>query len=126
MAFSADVLEYPLKIASIGTLYKEHIDIDSVTALKYSNNKTAAITVSALTELSMRSTVYGTNGTIVFEPPFVNPNKIIVKGQVFDFPYEIPPVKMDYGDMMGMKYEAEEVRRCINLGLWKVRLCLMN
>jgi len=63
MAFSADVLEYPLKIASIGTLYKEHIDIDSVTALKYSNNKTAAITVSALTELSMRSTVYGTNGT---------------------------------------------------------------
>uniref|UniRef100_H2ZJX9 Trans-1,2-dihydrobenzene-1,2-diol dehydrogenase n=1 Tax=Ciona savignyi TaxID=51511 RepID=H2ZJX9_CIOSA len=116
-------------IAPSGPDNKVHI------ILQYPNNKTAIVSTSLLENLPNEGVICGTKGVIRVCFPVWCPTKIEVsvkykEKEIFEFP--LPPTpdmegcKFVFRNGQGLKYEAEEVRRCIINGLTESPLLTHN
>nr|XP_002121621.1 trans-1,2-dihydrobenzene-1,2-diol dehydrogenase-like [Ciona intestinalis] len=119
--------ETPVEQMSMGSLLPESgVDTKVHIMLKYSNNKTAVASTSIVENLPNDAVISGSKGSIRVCFPLWCPSRIEVsvkyqETQVFEF--ELPPIptlegsKFNFRNSQGLKYEAEEVRRCIMEGL---------
>lgn len=108
---------HPIKMIASGHLNKHQVDENSNAVFLYNGNKTGVLSTSARVEMPNVGIVIGTKGTIQV-PNFWSPNTIITPSgtKTFDLP-SVTTRKFNFANSQGLAYEAEEVRRCINLGL---------
>lgn len=83
----------------------------------YPNGKSASITTHAVVKLPLDAYIVGTKGTIKILEPFWCPETIIVNGKTHEFKLPDVITPCNYVNSSGLRYEAIEVRRCIQNGL---------
>ncbi|GFX46138.1 trans-1,2-dihydrobenzene-1,2-diol dehydrogenase [Trichonephila clavipes] len=108
--------EKPEKITAVGHLNDDGIDISMTCSLKFKNNQTATVTTSGIAELPCHIVIIGTKGQIKVPNPMYVATKIETKDKVYDFPLPEPVIPANYPNSTGLKYEAMEVRKCLQNG----------
>ncbi|CAG2116031.1 unnamed protein product [Medioppia subpectinata] len=108
--------EMPTKIEAIGQLNDNGVDLNFAANLKYGGNRTASIFANSLLLLPNEAFIVGTNGTIRITANFKSSERVYVNGVVHEFPFPKTTEFLNYGDSLALRYEAEEVRKCINEG----------
>lgn len=104
------------KIVAVGHLNDDGADIAMSSSLLYSNNRTAQVATNAMTHLPCDLVITGTEGQIkVFEPMWC-PTAIETAGETFTFPLPDTIMPCNFKNSSGLRYEAMEVRKCINEG----------
>ncbi|KAK9686613.1 Oxidoreductase family, NAD-binding Rossmann fold [Popillia japonica] len=106
----------PIKFVGSGQLNEHGTDDTAGAIITYSDDKIGIISCSTKALLPNEAIIIGTKGMIRI-PTFWCPTKMITPEKTFE--YELPKTKLpiNFHNGGGMAYEAEEVRRCINLGL---------
>ncbi len=61
--------------------------------------------------------VYGTKGGITVTSPFWSSQKIITPENEFYFPYPEAKQPFNFNNSIGLRYEAQHVRECLEKGL---------
>ncbi|KAK6475311.1 trans-1,2-dihydrobenzene-1,2-diol dehydrogenase-like isoform X1 [Huso huso] len=61
--------------------------------------------------------IFGTKGTIKIPAPMWSPTSLIVNGNETQFPLPEPSQPLNFPNSTGLRYEAQEVRRCLLAGL---------
>ncbi|GIZ04671.1 trans-1,2-dihydrobenzene-1,2-diol dehydrogenase [Caerostris extrusa] len=107
--------EKPQKIAAVGHLNEDGVDLSMTCSLQYSNNRTATVTTSGIAELPCHAIVIGTKGQIKVPNSMYVATKIETGDGVVEFPQEESDVSY-YPNSMGLRYEATEVRNCLKNG----------
>ncbi|KAG5667480.1 hypothetical protein PVAND_015460 [Polypedilum vanderplanki] len=108
----------PTSIKATGKLNEEGVDTETEVELKYPNGGVARYKTNSTKELSNIATVTGSKGTMKLHTFWCPTELEDVDGQMKKF--ELPQNRLGkfiYFHGAGMRYEAEEVRRCINEGL---------
>ncbi|KAG8184944.1 hypothetical protein JTE90_011076 [Oedothorax gibbosus] len=109
--------EMPSKIAAVGHLNEDGVDIGMTCSLQYSNNKTASITTSGIAELPCDMVITGTNGRLKIPNSMYAALTIETPDKTYNFPLQESETPTNYPGSNGLKYEAMEVRKCIQNGL---------
>ncbi|XP_031619181.1 trans-1,2-dihydrobenzene-1,2-diol dehydrogenase-like isoform X2 [Contarinia nasturtii] len=103
----------PKSINATGTLNDEGVDVDVLVEISYGDNKVGKIKTSALNTLSNTAKIIGTKGQITI-PSFWCPTSINdIDGTEKTWP--LPNAKFNFNstNSCGLRYEADEVRKCI-------------
>ncbi|XP_054157828.1 trans-1,2-dihydrobenzene-1,2-diol dehydrogenase-like isoform X2 [Oppia nitens] len=117
LADSAYDGEMPSKIEAIGNLNQNGVDLNFSANLKYGGNRTASIFANGLLKLPNDAFIIGTNGTIRIAGNFKSSERVYINDVVHDFPFPKTDEHLFYApDSLALRYEAEEVRKCINEG----------
>jgi len=106
----------PEKIAAIGHLNIEGADIAMSSSLKYSKNRTASVTTSAMAEFPNELVIIGTKGHIKVPSPFWCPTSIETNDKKYEFPLPDTIRPCNFVNSSGLRFEAMEVRDCIKKG----------
>ncbi|KRT81047.1 hypothetical protein AMK59_6050 [Oryctes borbonicus] len=106
----------PIKFVGRGHLNEHGTDDTAAAVIVYPNNKIAVMSCSTKVLLPNEAIVVGTKGTIRI-PTFWCPTKMVTPEKIFEYELPKPNIPLNFQNGGGMAYEAEEVRRCINLGL---------
>jgi predicted dehydrogenase len=77
--FSQFVLGEPTRIQASGNLAPTGVDCDTVVAIESASGALAAVTTSIVADTPVLAAVYGTEGSIQFDSPFVFPASFTVK-----------------------------------------------
>lgn len=109
--------EAPVKIQAEGRLNSEGVDMEMKAVLSFPNGGVANIHTSGLEELDQVLIVKGTKGTIKVKHFWCPLELIDVDGKAKIWPVPESKVKINFVNSTGLRYEAEEVRKCINAGL---------
>jgi len=109
--------ESPARIAAVGHLNEDGIDVSVTCSLQYSNNRTASVTTSAIAELPSDAVIIGTRGQIRIPNHMYAAIEIQTPNKTYKFPLPQPTIPSNYPNSTGLKYEAFEVRKCIKNGL---------
>lgn len=108
--------EEPASIEAKGTLNEDGCDLEMQGVLRFKNGGIARIQTSALGELENTLTVKGTKGEVKL-PMFWSPQTMIAAdGSIKEWP--LPKARLDFNfhNSCGLRYEAEETRKCIRAG----------
>jgi len=107
----------PEVIKATGTLNSEGCDASMAAVFRFPGDKTASISTSMLSTLTNEAHIFGTKGTIKILAPMWCSESVEVNGKRHDFP--MPPTVLDcnFTNSSGLRYEAQEVRRCLKEGL---------
>ncbi|XP_076626895.1 trans-1,2-dihydrobenzene-1,2-diol dehydrogenase [Colletes latitarsis] len=112
--FNDDV---PHSVRASGCLNEEGIDKFVSANFYYKDNRTATITTSSLTFLPNEAYIFGTKGIITI-PQFWCPTTVsLPSGTVVDVPLPEGGHKFNFTNSAGLRYEAEEARKCILKGM---------
>ncbi|KAI1294787.1 Trans-1,2-dihydrobenzene-1,2-diol dehydrogenase [Halotydeus destructor] len=111
--------EKPSDIKAIGYLNDDGVDTTVSAVLKFTNGVSGSLTTHAKVNLPNEATITGTEGTLVIKKPMWCSEAVVVNGVQHDFPFsEQGPVKFNFGqNSLGLRYQANEVRNCLNEGL---------
>lgn len=107
---------HPKKMIASGHLNIHQVDESGNAVFLYEGNKTGVLSTSARVEMPNVGIIIGTKGTIQV-PKFWSPSTLITPSGTKTFDLPSSTRKFNFGNSQGLAYEAEEVRRCINLGL---------
>eukprot|EP00058_Branchiostoma_floridae_P006986 XP_002592474.1 hypothetical protein BRAFLDRAFT_57457 [Branchiostoma floridae] len=107
--------EKPQGGTATGHLTDTGVDESATVVLKYSNNRMAVLTCSVSTTLSQEAYIYGTMGSLKV-PNFWCPTELITPTRSHYFPLLTPEKPLNYFNSTGLRYEAMEVRRCLQNG----------
>ncbi|XP_078659859.1 trans-1,2-dihydrobenzene-1,2-diol dehydrogenase-like [Branchiostoma floridae x Branchiostoma belcheri] len=113
MVFGGDE---PEDITVSGHLNEGGVDETVTVVLKYSGNRMATLTCSAAALLANEAYVYGTKGSVKI-PNFRCPTEVISPDGTHEFPLPPPEKPLRFENSTGMRFEAMEVRRCLQEGL---------
>eukprot|EP00058_Branchiostoma_floridae_P014461 XP_002599949.1 hypothetical protein BRAFLDRAFT_58119 [Branchiostoma floridae] len=120
--------EEPEDITVSGNLTDGEVDETVSIILKYSGNRMATLVCCMTSQLANEAYVYGTKGTLKI-PSFWspqeriapdsthNPQELIAPDGTHKFPLPPPGKPINYFNATGMRFEAMEVRRCLQEGL---------
>ncbi|GIY49183.1 trans-1,2-dihydrobenzene-1,2-diol dehydrogenase [Caerostris darwini] len=108
--------EEPKKIAAVGYLNDDGVDIAMSSSLLYSNNRTANITTNALAEFPCELVIIGKKGQIKVPKPFWCPTTVITADKTYEFPLPEVIRPCNFVNSSGLRFEAMEVRECIKKG----------
>ncbi|XP_078663695.1 trans-1,2-dihydrobenzene-1,2-diol dehydrogenase-like [Branchiostoma floridae x Branchiostoma belcheri] len=108
--------EEPQDITVSGNLSNGGVDETVTIVLKYSGNRMATLVCSASAQLAQEAYVYGTKGSVKI-PTFWCPTEVISPDGTHEFPLPPPEKPLMFENSTGMRYEAMEVRRCLQEGL---------
>lgn len=108
--------EKPKKIAAVGHLSEEGVDIAMTCSMLYGNNRTAQVTASATADLSNDLIITGTAGHIKLPDPMWCATTVEVSGKTLNFPLPDTILPCHHINSSGLRYEAMEVRKCIKAG----------
>lgn len=108
--------EFPTKITASGDFTDEGVDTVVAGTMEFSGGRLATFAMSSIFHMPSTAEIVGTNGTITLDPPSLSPRGMQTPAGRMDFPF--PPVCMplNYKFSGGLRYEAEEVRRCLLRG----------
>ncbi|CAM4584475.1 unnamed protein product [Leuciscus chuanchicus] len=109
--------EKPQSIHATGVLLSSGVDESMVVVLKFSGNRMASCTCTLSCLLPNDATICGTKGTIRVANPMHCPTTLEVNGMKSEFPLPEPVLPLNFENSTGLRYEAEEVRRCLLKGL---------
>jgi len=106
----------PKSIKATGKLNEDGVDLEIQAEINYGEDRLARIQTSALKELGNTAKIVGTKGEITI-PSFWCPISIIdVDGTEKTWPLPEAKYKFNFNNSCGLRYEAEEVRKCIREG----------
>ncbi|XP_066265611.1 trans-1,2-dihydrobenzene-1,2-diol dehydrogenase-like isoform X1 [Branchiostoma lanceolatum] len=108
--------EEPEDITVSGHLTDGGVDETVTIVLKYSGNRMATLISGASANLANEAYVYGTKGSIKI-PLFWCPTEVIAPDKIHEFPLPPPEKPLNFENSTGMRFEAMEVRRCLQEGL---------
>lgn len=113
--------EKPTQVKALGHLNREKVDESISASLTFSNGKTASFTIHSRVQLPNETVISGTNGFIKLPSPMWCTDTVTVgvNGQepvVHKFPFPETVIPCVYDNSSGLRYQAMEVRRCINEG----------
>ena len=115
--------ERPEKVYAQGTLLPTGVDDLAVITLTYSGGRIAQLSCSISYNVACDAVICGTKGDLKLPHPFWCPTKLEVpqsvytdKGMCKEFPLPSSPLPGNYPNCTGLRYEAEEVRQCLNKG----------
>uniref|UniRef100_UPI00398EA6D6 trans-1,2-dihydrobenzene-1,2-diol dehydrogenase-like n=1 Tax=Pristiophorus japonicus TaxID=55135 RepID=UPI00398EA6D6 len=109
--------EEPGSVHATGFLTEKGVDEAVTIVLKYSRKRMAVVTVSMAVQLPNQATISGTKGTITIPGCMWCPTSLVVNGNVQEFPLPAPSQPINFTNSTGLRYEAEEVRQCLQKGL---------
>uniref|UniRef100_A0A3Q3W4Q3 Trans-1,2-dihydrobenzene-1,2-diol dehydrogenase n=1 Tax=Mola mola TaxID=94237 RepID=A0A3Q3W4Q3_MOLML len=109
--------EKPESIEATGHCLDTGVDGTAVVVLKFSGNRLAVCTCSMTMELISDAVIIGTKGTIKLPHHMWCPTDLEVNGKKLQFPLPETDMPLNYVHSSGLRYEAEEVRRCLLEGL---------
>ncbi|KAB0804935.1 hypothetical protein PPYR_01905 [Photinus pyralis] len=106
----------PISVTVSGHLNKYGVDDATTIILMYPNGRTSVLTVNTRVQLENCATVYGTKGMLKI-PLFWCPSTMITPSGTIEC--ELPTSTANFTLLRsnGLAYEAEEVRKCLELGL---------
>ncbi|XP_031619182.1 trans-1,2-dihydrobenzene-1,2-diol dehydrogenase-like isoform X3 [Contarinia nasturtii] len=108
--------EAPKSITATGTLNDEGVDVEVLAELNYGGNRIGKIKTSAFNKLSNSAIIIGTKGQITI-PTFWSPTSIIdTDGTEKTWPLPNTEYEFNFQNTCGLRYEADEVRKCIREG----------
>ncbi|XP_034254346.1 trans-1,2-dihydrobenzene-1,2-diol dehydrogenase-like [Thrips palmi] len=107
----------PLEVRAVGHVNNTGCDDATAVVLKYPGNRTAMVGTSALADMNNDAVIWGTKGFIKIVDPFWCPTKVVSGNETKEFP--LPPGAHPYfnRNSSGLRFEADEVKRCIRQGL---------
>ncbi|XP_023284377.1 trans-1,2-dihydrobenzene-1,2-diol dehydrogenase-like [Seriola lalandi dorsalis] len=109
--------ERPESIQATGQFIDTGVDGTTVLVLKFAGNRLAICTFSITMMLTSDVVIIGTKGTIKVPQPVWCPTTLEVNGKEMQFPLPEPGMPLNNINSTGLRYEAEEVRRCLLKGL---------
>jgi len=109
--------EKPLKVIGSGHMNSEGVDECTSATLIYSGGRTATFVTHAKVELPNEALAIGTKGTLKLHSPFWCSTKLETPAGVQEFKLPEVPKKFNFGNSVGLAYQCNEVRRCIQSGL---------
>ncbi|KAJ1525628.1 hypothetical protein ONE63_008846 [Megalurothrips usitatus] len=109
----------PLTVKAVGNLNADGVDDNAAIVMTYPGSKTAVLSTSSLATMSNDAIIYGTKGNIKIKDPFWCPTVVSCGDKTSEF--ILPPAAhpFNFTNSCGLRYEAAEVRRCINEGLYE-------
>ncbi|XP_076296422.1 trans-1,2-dihydrobenzene-1,2-diol dehydrogenase [Lasioglossum baleicum] len=108
--------EVPQTVKASGCLNEDGVDISTSASLQYKGNRTATVLFHSKVNMPNEAYVMGTKGMIKI-PEFWCPSKLEVNGKVLEAPLPKTDKKFNFINSVGLRYEAEEARKCILKGL---------
>ncbi|XP_075749438.1 trans-1,2-dihydrobenzene-1,2-diol dehydrogenase-like isoform X2 [Rhipicephalus microplus] len=109
--------EQPVKISACGDLTSEGIDQAVAVAMEFSGGRLATFALSGIVNLPGAAEIFGTKGKITLHPPFIAPTCVDSPAGKFEIQLPQSSVPLNRPNTAGLRYEAEEVRRCLREGL---------
>lgn len=113
MAFGNDE---PEKVAAVGVLNAEGVDVSVSAALAYSKGRSAVMRTHSVVAMPNQATITGTKGVIKLEQYFHCAQKVILNGTEHSFPYPPNTPEMNFPDGRGLRFEADHVRELLLKG----------
>ncbi|XP_055296396.1 trans-1,2-dihydrobenzene-1,2-diol dehydrogenase-like [Sitodiplosis mosellana] len=116
----------PKSINARGTLNEEGVDLEMFAEMTYGDNKMAKIKSSGLTKLSRNARIVGTKGQITLLN--FNGSTTIIDVDGTQKTWSLPQAQhyFNLSGSCGLRYEAEEVRKCIREGKMESNLVTHN
>lgn len=109
--------ERPESIQATGHRIDSGVDGTAVLVLKFSGNRLAICTCSITMMSTCDAVIIGTKGTIKVPNHMWCPTTLEVNGKETGFPLPEAGMQLNFTNSTGLRYEAEEVRRCLLKGL---------
>lgn len=109
--------ERPIKVLAGGHLNDHGTDEAVSVTFLYSGGKTATLAMHTKVDFNNHAWVYGTKGGITVTSPFWSSQKIITPENEFYFPYPEAKQPFNFTNSIGLRYEAQHVRECLEKGL---------
>ncbi|XP_051953679.1 dihydrodiol dehydrogenase, tandem duplicate 1 [Xyrauchen texanus] len=109
--------ERPESIHATGVRLPSGVDESMVVVLKFSGNRMAICACTLGCALPNDATICGTKGSITVAHPMHCPTTLEVNGKRTEFPLPEPGIALNFMNSTGLRYEAEEVRQCLQKGL---------
>uniref|UniRef100_A0A2L2Y1H3 Trans-1,2-dihydrobenzene-1,2-diol dehydrogenase n=1 Tax=Parasteatoda tepidariorum TaxID=114398 RepID=A0A2L2Y1H3_PARTP len=106
----------PTKVAAVGHLSEEGVDIMQSTSLLYTKNRTANVTSTLLAPCDNELVIIGTKGIIKVKNPFWCPTAVETAEKTHEFPLPDAIRPFNCTNSSGLRYEAMEVRECLQKG----------
>lgn len=111
--FATLILGKPDKIQATGHLNDSGVDDRFAALFSYKDGKVAILSAHSRCCLANEAKVVGTKGTITVNSPFWCPTSMKAVDQVISIQLPDLNKKFHYNNSSLLKYEAEEVRRCL-------------
>ncbi|CAK9796079.1 Trans-1,2-dihydrobenzene-1,2-diol dehydrogenase [Anthophora plagiata] len=108
--------EMPHTIKATGCLNEEEVDLSMSASFIYKGNRTATMVTHSLVELPNEAYIIGTKGMIKI-PRFWCPTTVELPSGTINVPLPETKHKCNFVNSAGLRYEADEVRKCILAGL---------
>ncbi|XP_055030031.1 trans-1,2-dihydrobenzene-1,2-diol dehydrogenase [Misgurnus anguillicaudatus] len=109
--------EKPESVQATGFCLDTGVDEGMIVTLKFSGHRMAVCTCTIAAELPNDVLIVGTKGTVKIPRHMWCPTSLIVNGVESHYPVPEPELPLNFMNSTGMRYEAEEVRRCLLQGL---------
>ncbi|XP_017789689.1 PREDICTED: trans-1,2-dihydrobenzene-1,2-diol dehydrogenase-like [Habropoda laboriosa] len=106
----------PHTIRAAGCLNEEEVDQSVSASLIYEGNRTATIITHSLVDLPNEGYIIGTKGTIKV-PNFWCPTTVELPSGTVNVPLPKGEHQFNFVNSAGLRYEADEARKCILAGL---------
>lgn len=108
--------EEPKSVTATGKLSEEGIDLEMSGVINYGNNRVGKIKSSIVRTLSNTAKIIGTKGQITIPSFWSSFSLIDVDGTEKNWPLPDAKHPFNYTNSCGLRFEAEEVRKCIRTG----------
>ncbi|MGH0132356.1 UNVERIFIED_CONTAM: hypothetical protein FKN15_049020 [Acipenser sinensis] len=89
------------------------VDEAMTVVLRFSSNRMAVCICTVSVQLPNEAFIFSTKGTIKIPAPMWSPTSLIVNGNETQFPLPEPSQPLNFPNSTGLRYEAQEVRRCL-------------
>ncbi|MBN3279186.1 DHDH dehydrogenase, partial [Polyodon spathula] len=109
--------ERPESVQASGCLLDTGVDEAMTVVLRFSRNRMAVCICTISIQLPNEAFIFGTKGTVKIPAPMWSPTSLIVNGNESQFPLPEPSQPLNFPNSTGLRYEAQEVRRCLLAGL---------
>lgn len=109
--------EKPEKIAAVGHLNEDGVDIAMSASLLYKNKRIAQVATSGIAEYPNDMVITGSKGRIKIPSEMWCATTIQTENETFNFPLPDTILPCNFTNSSGLRYEAIEVRKCLKAGL---------
>ena len=106
----------PESIHACGQLTEEGTDELAAMTLVYKGGRIAQLTCGTAYKIPSEAVVCGTKGEIKIPKPFWCPTVLETPNGRKEYPLPEPALPLNYVNSTGLRYEAEEVRKCLKEG----------
>ncbi|RWS14156.1 Trans-1:2-dihydrobenzene-1:2-diol dehydrogenase-like protein [Dinothrombium tinctorium] len=109
--------ETPREIKAVGFLNESGVDASTCVSMKFAGNRLANISTHSKVQLPCEARIVGINGTIKLPYPMWAADKVIVNDKLHEFTFPDTVAPCNFTHSSGLRYEAMEVRRCLQNNL---------